>query len=107
MASFCFSSIVIKVICSLCGYSFSTTYSIVSVNIFKLIICIYFCHVINSVSDSSLFKTAIDELFKINKDVSNNKIYECFIYVLEILKELKNNNINQSTVRLLNHIFQH
>ena len=72
-----------------------------------IIISIYFCHVINSISDNSLFKTVINELFKINKDISNDKIYECFIYVLDILKTLKNGEINHSTVKLLNHIFKH
>ena len=107
MASFAFISIVIKCVCSLCGYSFATTYSIVSVNILKLLLSIYFCHLTNSVSDNYLFKNGINELFKINKNISNSGVYESYIYILEILKELKNEEKNQSTVKLLNHIFQH
>ena len=38
LAAFCFVSILIKFIASICGYSFKTTYSIVSVNILKLIV---------------------------------------------------------------------
>ena len=49
----------------------------------------------------------MNELFKINKDISNNKIYDCFIYIQEILKAIKNNTVNGSKARLLNHIFKH
>ena len=107
MAVFCFNSIIIKLVCSLCGYTFNTTYSIVSVNLIKLIISIYLSHVINSINNNYLFTKAINELFKINKDISNNAIYDSYIYAMEILKSLKHNKINHSTVKLLNHIFRH
>ena len=107
MASFCFFSITIKCIFSLCGYSFKTTHSIISANIFIFFISLYFTHLITSISNSFLFKKAMNELFKVNKDISNNKIYDCFIYVIEILKEIKNNQKSNSAVNLLNHIFKH
>ena len=107
MTSFCFFSIIIKCVCSLCGYSFNTTYSIVSVNILKVLVSIYFCHLNDSMSNEFLFKKAVNQLFKVNKDISNNKIYDCFIYLIEILKTLKNNQNNHAKTNLLNHIFQH
>ena len=60
-----------------------------------------------SIGNEYLFQRAMQELFKVNKDISNNKIYDCFIYVIEILKDLKNDRANSSKAKLLNHIFQH
>jgi len=107
LACFSFFSIIIKCVCSLCGYAFKTTSSIVSVNILKVLISIYFCHVNDSMSNEFLFKKAVNQLFKVNKDISNDKIYDCFIYMIEILKALKNNQNNDAKTNLLNHIFQH
>ena len=107
MTSFSFFSILIKCFCSLCGYSFSTNYSIISVNILKIIVSIYFSYLNNSISNNFLFKIAMKELFKINKEISKKRIYDCFIYVMDILKGAKNNNKSNSTTKLLNHIFQH
>ena len=107
MASFCFFSILIKCVCSLCGYSFATTYSIISVNILKIIISIYFSYLNDSISNSFLFKMAMNELFKVNKEITKHKVYDCFVYIMEIFKGIKNNQKNKSTVKLLNHIFQH
>ena len=49
----------------------------------------------------------MNELFKVNNNISNNKIYDCFIYVIEILKSLKNGQKNSTKANLLNHIFHH
>ena len=107
MTIFCYVSIIIKFICSIFGYSFNTTGSIVALTIFKILVVLYFNHVIESFNEKYLLTTGIKELFKINKDISNNKIYDCFIYIQEILKSIKNNNSNSSKSRLLNHIFKH
>ena len=94
MTIFCYVSIIIKFICSIFGYSFNTTGSIVALTIFKILVVLYFNHVIESFNEKYLLTTGINELFKINKDISNNKIYDCFIYIQEILKSIKNNNSN-------------
>ena len=107
MTSFCFFSVLIKCFCSLSGYSFSTNYSIISVNILKIVVSIYFSFLNNSISNNILFKTATNELFKINKEISKMKIYDSFLYIIDILKEIKNNHKNTSTTKLLNFIFQH
>ena len=107
MASFCFFSILIKCFCSLCGYSFSTNYSIVSVNILKIITSVYFTFLNNSIGNDFLFKNAMKELFKINKENTKIRKYDSFFYIMEILNTLKNNNKNGMTTKLLNYIFQH
>ena len=107
MASFSFFSILIKCVCSLCGYAFATTYSIISVNILKIIVSIYFSYLNDSISNNFLFKMAMNELFKVNKEIAKRKVYDCFVYIIEILKELKYNQKNNAKVKLLNHIFQH
>ena len=107
MASFCFFSIIIKCFCSLFNYSFKTTLSIVSMNIFKLIVSIYFNYLIIFIGNNFLFKSAVNELFKINKENTKHRVYDCFWYILEILKKVKNNEKDTSTVMLLNSIFQH
>ena len=107
MASFCFFSIIIKCFCSLCGYSFKTNYSIISVNILKIIVSVYFNYLITFIRNNILFKNAINELFKTNKETSKKKTYDSFLYIMDILKGIKNNKRDSSSVKLLNHIFQH
>ena len=107
MASFCFFSIIIKCFCSFCGYSFTTTYSIVSVNILKVIVSVFFNYLITFIGHNLLFKIAINELFRINKEIPKNKTYDSFMYIMDILKNVKNNKKDISTVKLLNNIFQH
>ena len=107
MASFCFFSILIKCFCSLLGYTFKTTFSIVSMNILKLIIAIYFNYLIIFIGNNFLFKSAMKELFKVNKDLTKRSVCDCFWYVFDILKGIKNNNNDTSTVMLLNSIFKH
>ena len=107
MASFCFFSIIIKCICLLFDYSFKTTLSIVSMNVFKLIVAIYFNYLMIFIGNSLLFRSAIKELFKINKELTKNRVYDSFWYIMEILKKVKNNQKDTSTVMLLNSIFKH
>ena len=107
LASFCFFSILIKCFCSLFDYSFKTTLSIVSMNVFKLIVAIYFNYLIIFIGNNLLFKSAVKELFKINKEFTKNRVYDTFWYMMEILKKIKNNEKDSSTVMLLNSIFQH
>ena len=107
ITSFCFFSILIKSVCSLCRYTFKTANSIISLITFKLLISVYFCHVNKSIRNEYLFQRAMNELFGVNKNIPNNKIYDCFIYVIEILKSLKNGQKNSTKANLLNHIFHH
>ena len=107
MASFCFFSMLIKCFCSLLGYSFKTTFSIISMNILNLIIAIYFNYLIIFIGNNFLFKSAMKEFFKINKDLTKRSMCDCLWYVIEILKKIKNNDNDTSTVMLLNSIFKH
>ena len=107
MASFCFFSVIIKCFCSVCGYAFKDTYTIISMNILKVVISFYFNELINFIGNNILFKSAMKELFKINKEGTKESVYDSFLYMMNILKKLKNNNKDTSTVLLLNSILQH
>ena len=76
-------------------------------NVFKLIVAIYFNYLMIFIGNSLLFRSAIKELFKINKELTKNRVYDSFWYIMEILKKVKNNQKDTSTVMLLNSIFKH
>ena len=57
------------------------------------------------IRNNGLFGNAMDELFKMNEEISKDNTYDSFLYVVGVLKRIRDNKTNTSTVELLNRIF--
>ena len=108
MSGFSFFSILIEATVRILGYHISSDFSLITFNLSKIIISIYFDYLNNNINNNKLFSLAKRELFKINKnEITNTSIYDIFLYIFDILKNVKNNTDNISSVSLLNTIFEH
>ena len=107
LASFCFFSLLIEVLCKLTRFKFETVSNIVCNEILKLIIAIYFIFLNNNINNNFLFKLSMKELFIINKRNIKSKVYDIFLYIFENLKKVKYNKKDISTTNLINYIYEH
>ena len=108
MAGFCFFSILLEASVRILGYKINSDFTFFTFNILKVITSCYFEYLSNNINNNKLFRLAQVELFKVNKtEVTNKSIYDVFLYVFDILKSVKNNNQDISSVNLLNTIFEH
>ena len=108
MSGFCFFSIFLEGSVRIFGYTIKSDFNLVTFNILKIITACYFEYLNNNINNNKLFNLAKAELFKINKNEINNKnIYDVFLYILDILKNIKNNKYDIYSVNLLNTIFEH
>ena len=107
LAIFCFYSIVIEVILYFLKYDINDYLSLVFVIIIKLIISICFQYISNTLNINFLLKYAKTELFKINKEIEDNIVYEVFLFIYDMMKNIKNSKGDASSQNLLNIIFLH
>ena len=54
-----------------------------------------------------LLKYSKTELFKINKEIEDNIVYEVFLFIYDMMKNIKNSKGDASSQNLLNIIFLH
>ena len=108
MSGFCFFSILVEASSRILGYHINSDLSFITFNLLKVVTSCYFEYLNNNINNNKLFNLAKTELFKVNKqEITNKSIYDIFLYVFDILKNVKNNTDNISSVSLLNTIFEH
>ena len=107
MANFCFFSIVIEVILYLLKYNIIKGWSLFFFTFIKIIIAICFQYMSNNLNINILLKYAKIELFKINKEIESDLIYEVFLFVYDMMKNVKNSKGDASSQNLLNIVFLH
>ena len=61
----------------------------------------------NTLNINFLLKYAKSELFKINKEIEDNIVYEVFLFIYDMMKNIKNSKGDSSSQNLLNIIFLH
>ena len=107
MAVFCFFSIVVEAILYLLKYNITKNWTLFFFTIIKVIISICFQYMSNNLNINLLLKYAKIELFKINKEIENDLIYEVFLFVYDMMKNVKNSKGDASSQNLLNIVFLH
>ena len=108
MAGFCFFSILMEASVRILGYTIKSDFTLFTFNILKVITSGYFDYLSNNINNNKLFDVAKVELFRVNKtEVTNKGIFDVFLYVFNILKTVKHNSQDISSVNLLNTIFEH
>ena len=109
MAAFCFFSLLVEFGVGILGYTIKSSFTFVTFNLCKIGISCYFEYINNNLSAKKLFNLAKKELFKVNKrEIRNNSIYDVFLYIFEIIRNIKyNDDYDISSVNLLNTIFEH
>ena len=107
MAAFCFFSIVVEAILYLLKYNITKNVSLFFFTIIKIIISICFQYMSNNLNMNFLLKYAKIELFKVNKEIQNELIYEIFLFVYDMMKNVKNSKGDASSQNLLNIVFLH
>ena len=108
MAGFSFFSILVEASVRILGYTIKSNFNLFTFNILKVITACYFEYLNNNISNNKIFNLAKTELFKVNKHcVTNSNIYDVFLYIFDILENVKNNNPDITSVNLLNTIFEH
>ena len=107
MAVFCFFSIVVEAILYLLKYNITKNLTLFFFTIIKVIIAICFQYMSNNLNINLLLKYAKMELFKINKEIENELIYEIFLFVYDMMKNVKNSKGDASSQNLLNIVFLH
>ena len=107
LSIFCFFSIVIEAILYLCKYNITKDITLFFFTLIKVIISICFQYISNNLNIKLLLKYAKMELFKINKEIENELIYEIFLFVYDMMKNVKNTKGDASSQNLLNIAFLH
>ena len=108
MTGFCFFSILVEGVVRILGYKIKSDLTFITFNLLKIVIATYFEYLNNNINNNKLFNLAKVELFKVNKHgISNINIYDVYLYILNILKNVKNNTQDIYSVNLLNTIFEH
>ena len=106
MSGFSFFSMLIKLLLYYLQYTIKSNFIFNLLNIF---ISCFFEYLHRNANDIKLLNLTKKELFKVNKiDIRNKNIYEVFLYILDIIRNVKyNNNYNTPFINLLNTIIVH
>ena len=108
MSGFCFFSILAEGTVRILGYEIKNVYTLFIFNICKILTSCYFEYINNLLSRNQLFNMAKEELFKINKgQITNEELYDIFLYIFEILKDIKYSKDDVASIKLLNTIYEH
>ena len=107
LAIFCFYSIIVEVVLYFLKYDITDNGSLFFFTIIKIIIAICFQYMSNNLNINFLLKYAKTELFKINKEIEDNIVYEVFLFIYDMMKNIKNSKGDASSQNLLNIIFLH
>ena len=107
MANFCFFSIIIEAILYLLKYNITRNSTLFFFTLIKIVIAICFQYMSNNLNINLLLKYAKIELFKINKEIENELIYDIFLFVYDMMKNVKNSKGDASSQNLLNIVFLH
>ena len=107
MAIFCFYSIVVEVALYFLKYEITDHLSLFFFTLIKLIISVCFQYMTNTLNINFLLKYAKTELFKINKEIEDTIVYEVFLFIYDMMKNIKNSKGDASSQNLLNIIFLH
>ena len=107
MANFCFFSIIIEAILYLLQYNITRNSTLFFFTLIKIVIAICFQYMSNNLNINLLLKYAKIELFKINKEIENELIYDIFLFVYDMMKNVKNSKGDASSQNLLNIVFLH
>jgi len=106
-AIFCFYSILVEVILYFLKYDITNHLSLCFLTLLKLIISICFQYISTTLNINFLLKYAKNELFNINKEIEDNIVYEVFLFIYDMMKNIKNSKGDASSQNLLNIIFLH
>ena len=106
-AIFCFYSILVEVILYFLKYDITDHLSLCFLTLLKLIISICFQYISTTLNINFLLKYAKNELFNINKEIEDNIVYEVFLFIYDMMKNIKNSKGDASSQNLLNIIFLH
>ncbi len=107
MAVFSFYSIIIDAILYFMKYEITDHLSLAFFTIIKIIIAIVFQYITDTININFLLKYAKSELFKINKEIEDNVVYDVFLFIYDMMKNIKNSKGDASSQNLLNIIFLH
>lgn len=107
MAIFSFYSILIDAILYFMKYEITDHLSLAFFTIIKIIIAICFQYITDTININFLLKYAKTELFKINKEIEDNVVYDVFLFIYDMMKNIKNSKGDASSQNLLNIIFLH
>ena len=107
LAIFCFYSIIIEAIFYFLKYNIVDDLSLFFITLIKLIIAICFQYMSTTLNINFLLSYAKTELFKINKEIEDNIVYEVFLFIYDMMKNIKNSKGDSSSQNLLNIIFLH
>ena len=107
LAIFCFYSIVVEVILYFFKYNINDHLSLFFFTLIKAIIAVCFQYITNTLNINFLLKYAKTELFKINKEIEDTIVYEVFLFIYDMMKNIKNSKGDASSQNLLNIIFLH
>ena len=106
-ANFCFFSIIVEAVLYLLKYNIMKNSTLFFFTLIKVIIAVCFQYMSNNLNINLLLKYAKIELFKINKEIENELIYEVFLFVYDMMKNVKNSKGDASSQNLLNIVFLH
>ena len=107
MAVFCFYSIIVEAVLYFMKYNITDNWSLFFFTIIKVLISVCFQYMCNTLNINLLLKYAKTELFKINKEIEDTIVYEVFLFIYDMMKNIKNSKGDASSQNLLNIIFLH
>ena len=107
LSVFCFYSIVVEVVLYFLKYNITDHLSLFFFTLIKFLISICFQYMSNTLNINFLLKYAKTELFKINKEIEDAIVYEVFLFIYDMMKNIKNSKGDASSQNLLNIIFLH
>ena len=107
MAVFSFFSILTEAILYGMKYEIKDHLTLAFFTILKIIIAIVFQYITDTININFLLKYAKSELFKINKEIEDSVVYDVFLFIYDMMKNIKNSKGDASSQNLLNIIFLH
>ena len=107
LSVFSFYSIIIDAILYFMKYEITDHLSLAFFTIIKIIISICFQYITDTININFLLKYAKSELFKINKEIEDSVVYDVFLFIYDMMKNIKNSKGDASSQNLLNIIFLH
>ena len=100
MAMFSFYSILIDVILYFIKYEITDHLSLAFFTLIKVIIAIVFNYITTTINISFLLKYAKTELFQINKEIEDNVVYDVFLFIYDMMKNIKNSQKVTQVVKI-------
>ena len=107
ISGFSFFSLVIEVICCIFNYNILTNTHLIFMTCGKVMVSLLFLFVSDSIAMKFMLNFSKNELFKINKKITNRNVYDVFLFMLKNLRDIYEKEDQTKLQNILSIIYTH